>query len=88
MEHFKRLQVKTSYMVLVDTNFSLKFSDIIVTSETKNVRVTIDYKTVVGFEMCAFAKTYLTPDQGARLSWRANENVTVTILVLDYNQLQ
>jgi hypothetical protein len=52
--------------------------DIIVTSETKNVRVTIDYKTVVGFEMCAFAKTYLTPDQGARLSWRANENVTVT----------
>ena len=59
-------------------------SDIIVTADTTNVQANIEYKSVIGFELCVYAKN-LIQNPGAALSWKASENITVSFRVTTSN---
>ena len=47
--------------------------DILLETNYMNIRATIDHRTTTGFEVCAFATSYM-PYLSVRLSWTASEN--------------
>jgi len=68
-------QIKECTWIGFNGTFSV-IPDILLETKYDNIRATIDYRTTTGFEVCAFATTYM-PFLSVRLSWRASENATM-----------
>ena len=60
--------------------------DILLETKYQNIRASVDHKTTTGFEVCAFATTYM-PYLSVRLSWTANENVIIVCDEAEYRCL-
>ena len=61
-------------------SFCLKYTyltnihlDIYLHTKYANIRATIEHRSTTGFEICAFATTYM-PYLSVRISWKASEN--------------
>ena len=57
--------------------------DIYLETKYENIRATIDHRSTTGFEICAFATTYM-PYLSVRISWKASENVIMVCDTAEY----
>jgi len=60
-----------------------KLPDIYLETKYENIRATIDHRSTTGFEICAFATTYM-PYLSVRISWKASENVIMVCDTVEY----
>jgi len=78
----KSNQIKECTWVSFNGTFNV-IPDILIETKYANVRATIDYRSKTGFELCAYALTYM-PFLSVQLSWRASENVMVVCSPAEY----
>jgi len=78
----KSNQIKECKWVSFNGTFT-KIPDILLETNYMNIRATIDHRTTTGFEVCAFATSYM-PYLSVRLSWTASENAIFVCAAAEY----